>query len=82
MAAQAARIKGVASRVAGDPDILLMPQLESANVLYKAFVWSGRATVASIVVGARAPIILPSRSDSEKTKLYSLALAVYLASKQ
>jgi phosphate butyryltransferase len=79
MAQKAARIKGIKSQVAGRPDILMMPQLVSANVLYKSFVWNGQAQVASIVTGARAPIVLTSRSDSGLTRLYSIGLAVFLA---
>jgi len=78
---QAAEIKGLKSNVAGDPDILLLPELVAANVLYKSFVWCGSGKVASIVTGAKAPVVLTSRSDSEDTKFNSIALAIYLAGK-
>jgi phosphate butyryltransferase len=78
---KAAEIKGIKSSVAGDPDILLLPQLITANVLYKAFIWCSGGTTASIVAGAKVPIVLTSRSDSEETKLLSIGLALYLASK-
>lgn len=76
---RAAEIKGITSIVAGDADILLLPQLVTANVLYKSFVWCAKGVAASIISGARVPIVLPSRSDSEETKLLSIALAVYLS---
>lgn len=77
---KAAAIKEVGSPVAGDPDIVLLPEIVAANVLYKCLVWFARATVASVVIGAKVPIILPSRSDSEESKLLSVALAVHTAS--
>jgi phosphate butyryltransferase len=82
VSAKAAAVKGVKSAVAGDPDILLLPDLAAANVLYKCLVWFARTTLASIVVGAKAPIVITSRSDAEETRFLSLALAVYLAGKQ
>jgi len=77
---RAAGIKGVVSDVAGDPDIVLLPEIIAANVLYKCLVWLAQASGASIVVGAKVPIVLPSRSDSEESKFYSVALAVHVAS--
>jgi len=76
---KAAEAKGIASSVAGDPDIILLPELVTANVLYKSFVWCGNGKAASIVAGAEAPIVLTSRSDSEEIKLLSIALSVFLA---
>ncbi len=76
---KAAHTKGVPGIVAGHADIVLLPEIRAANVLYKSLVWFAGAAVASIVVGARAPIVLPSRSDSEATKLFSVALAVNVA---
>jgi phosphate butyryltransferase len=67
--------KSLDSRVAGDPDLLLMPDIEAGNVLYKALSYFANASVASIVAGASAPIVLTSRSDSEDTKLNSILLA-------
>jgi len=76
---KAAGIKGIAGTVAGDPDILLLPEIIAANVLYKCLVWFAHAITASIVVGAKVPIVLTSRSDSEECKLLSVALAVHAA---
>lgn len=78
---KAAEIKGVRDDVAGDPDIVLLPDIRSANVLYKCLAWFAHATIASIVVGANVPIVLTSRSDSEDTKLASVGLAVHVAAK-
>ena len=67
--------KGITGPVAGDADILLVPDIEAGNVLYKSFVFFANAKVASVVVGASAPIVLTSRADSEDTKLNSIMLA-------
>jgi phosphate butyryltransferase len=70
----AARRKGIKSELAGRADILVAPDIEAANILYKALVFFADAVEAGIVVGARAPIVLTSRADSARNKLYSLAL--------
>lgn len=75
----AALSKGLTSEVAGDCDVLLMPQIESGNVFYKALVFLGHAFVAGIIVGARRPIVLTSRVDSEQAKLNSIALAMLVS---
>ena len=67
--------KGIISPVAGDADLLLCPDLEAANILYKSFVLFAKAQCAAVIVGARAPIVLTSRADSDETKLNSIALA-------
>jgi phosphate butyryltransferase len=72
---EAADHKGIVSEVAGGADILLVPDIEAGNVLYKAIAFLGGALVAGVIIGAKAPIVLTSRSDSEKSKLYSIALA-------
>jgi len=72
---ESAQHKGIISEVAGDTDILLIPDIEVGNVLYKSLVWFARAKVASIVLGASAPIVLTSRSDSEESKFNSILLA-------
>lgn len=72
----AAGIKNIPGEVAGDPDVVLFPDIISANVLYKSLVWCARAKVAGIVVGAKVPIVLTSRSDSEEARLHSVALAM------
>lgn len=70
-----ARHKGIRSEVAGDTDLLLMPDIEVGNVLYKSLVFFAKADVASIILGAAVPIVLTSRSDSEKAKYDSILLA-------
>lgn len=72
---RSAEIKGVASAVSGAVDILLLPGLDAANVLYKSLTQFGGARSASVVVGARVPVVMTSRSDDEDTKLFSVALA-------
>ncbi len=76
---KAARIKGIASPVAGCADVLLVPDLESGNMLYKQLVYLAGADAAGVVLGARVPIILTSRADSVRIRLASCALAVVLA---
>lgn len=73
---EAAAIKGVKGDVAGDADILLMPNIEAGNVLYKALTYFSNSQNAGIILGAKAPIVLTSRADSDETKLNSIALAV------
>ncbi len=73
---EAAKHKGIQSEVAGDPDILLVPTIDVGNALYKSFIYFARANVAAMVSGAKSPIVLPSRSDDAKSKLYSLSLAL------
>jgi phosphate acetyltransferase len=72
----AARIKGLTSTVAGKADILIVPDLESGNMLAKELQYLGNARAAGIVMGARVPIILTSRADSAEMRLASCALAV------
>jgi len=67
--------KGIQSTVAGDADILLMPQIESGNVLYKSLSLFADSRIAAVVLGASAPIVLTSRADSESSKLNSIMLA-------
>ncbi|MBE2189123.1 MAG: bifunctional enoyl-CoA hydratase/phosphate acetyltransferase [Desulfobulbaceae bacterium] len=67
--------KGIESEVAGDADLLFAPNIEVANVLYKSFTYFANATVAAIILGASVPVVLTSRSDSDKSKLMSIALA-------
>ncbi len=72
---ESAKHKGIRSEVAGDTDLLLMPDIEVGNVLYKSLVFFAKANVASIILGATVPIVLTSRSDSEKAKFDSILLA-------
>jgi phosphotransacetylase len=71
--------KGIASAVAGSPDILIVPNLEAGNMLAKQMIYSGAADAAGIVLGAAVPIILTSRADSIRTRLASCAVAVLAA---
>lgn len=71
----AANIKGIVSPVAGNADILLVPNLESGNFLFKQMVYFMGATAAGIVLGAKVPIILTSRADSTEARVASCALA-------
>ncbi len=81
---EAADMKGIVSAVSGDPDILLVPDLEAGNMLAKQLSFLLNADAAGLVLGARVPIILSSRSDSVRTKLASCAVAkiVILAKRQ
>ena len=72
---ESAQLKGIKSEVAGDTDLLLMPDIEVGNVLYKSLVFFAQAKVASIILGAMVPIVLTSRSDSEQAKFDSILLA-------
>ncbi len=75
----AAKEKGIVSPVAGDADILMVPDLEAGNILAKELTFLGHARAAGIVLGARVPIILTSRADSPHTRLLSCAVAAKLA---
>jgi phosphotransacetylase len=76
---EAAAIKGIQSPVAGEADILLVPDLEAGNMLAKQLAYLSRADSAGIVLGARVPIILTSRADSAEARLASCAVAVAFA---
>jgi phosphate butyryltransferase len=77
---ESARIKGIKSEVAGYADVLITPDIEAGNVLAKAITYFAEGRMAGVVVGARCPLIVTSRSDSREAKLISLALGVMLAS--
>ncbi len=79
ISAEAAATKGIAGRVAGVADILVMPNIDAANVLYKALTGFAHARTAGIVAGAAVPVVLTSRSDSEESKLNSLRFALAAA---
>jgi phosphotransacetylase len=72
----AARVKGITSEVAGDPDILLAPDLEAGNILAKQLSFLANADSAGLALGARVPIILTSRADSVRSKIASCAVAM------
>ncbi len=75
----AARTKGILSDVAGDPDILLAPDLEAGNILAKQLTFLANADSAGLVLGARVPIILTSRADSVRSRIASCAVAMMAA---
>jgi len=74
-----AKTKGIYSKVAGDPDLLLVPDLQVGNILYKSLVYMAGAECAGAILGAQAPIILTSRSDSVFSRVASTAMAILLA---
>src|SRR5215203_4332986 len=76
---EAARIKGISSEVAGDPDILLAPDLEAGNMIAKQLTFLANADCAGLVLGARVPIILTSRADSVRARIASCAVAMLAA---
>lgn len=76
---EAAKIKGIESNVAGDADILVTPDIEAGNVLYKCIAYFVKTKMAAIIVGAKTPVILTSRADSHETKFLSIALAAATA---
>lgn len=74
MSKESAEHKGIISDVAGDADLLIMPNIEAGNILYKSFAYGG-AKLAAVVLGALVPVVLTSRSDTEESKLNSIILA-------
>jgi phosphotransacetylase len=76
---EAAAIKGIRSEVAGDADILVVPDLEAGNMLAKQLSFLANADAAGVVLGARVPIILTSRADTVRARMASCAVAVLLA---
>jgi phosphate acetyltransferase len=79
ISASAAKIKGIQSEVAGDADLLLAPDLNAGNILYKSFVYMAGAECAGVVLGATVPIVLTSRADSVVSRIASCGLASLLA---
>jgi phosphotransacetylase len=78
ISAEAARIKGIETPVAGRVDILIVPTIEAGNILYKSLVYLSGAIAGGIVMGTRAPIVLTSRADSAASRVMSAALASLL----
>jgi phosphotransacetylase len=76
---EAAKTKGIKSEVAGDPDILLAPDLEAGNILAKQLSFLANADSAGMVLGARVPVILTSRADSVRSRIASCAVAKLIA---
>ncbi|MCI0522646.1 MAG: bifunctional enoyl-CoA hydratase/phosphate acetyltransferase [Bacteroidales bacterium] len=79
---ESANHKGIRSDVAGDTDLLLMPDIEVGNVLYKSLVFFAHAKVAAVILGASAPIVLTSRSDSDQAKYDSILLAAAVSKQE
>lgn len=75
----AAALKGITSEVAGQADILVVPDLESGNILAKQLIYMGDAASAGIVLGAKVPVVLTSRADSRESRINSCAIALLLA---
>jgi phosphate butyryltransferase len=75
---KAAKMKNIKSQVAGHADILITPDVESGNILAKALAYFAKGRMAGVVVGAKCPIVMPSRSDPPQQKMMSLALGVCL----
>ena len=80
ISAEAGAMKGIVSPVAGDADILLVPDLEAGNMLAKELTFLANADAAGLVLGARVPIVLTSRADSVRARLASIAVAAIYAS--
>jgi phosphate butyryltransferase len=78
---EAAKIKKITSAVAGQADILVAPDIEAGNVLYKALSFFMKCHMAAIIVGAKAPVVLTSRADSHESKFFSISLAAAVAGK-
>ncbi|MCK5785889.1 MAG: bifunctional enoyl-CoA hydratase/phosphate acetyltransferase [Candidatus Sabulitectum sp.] len=76
------KIKKIESKVAGDADVVLMPDIEAANVLYKGLIFLANAELGAVIMGAKNPVILTSRADSAESKLCSLVLSGVVAAYQ
>ena len=79
---KAARHKGITGNVPGKADILIVPNIESGNMLVKSFVYFAGGKVAGVLVGASVPVVLTSRSDSDESKFNSIAVAVLMSGVQ
>jgi phosphate butyryltransferase len=81
LSAEAAQHKKINSPVAGKADILLLPNIEAANVMYKTLTYTTNSKSGGIIVGASAPVVLTSRADSPESKLNAIALAALVSGK-
>lgn len=79
---EAARHKGITGETPGQADVLIVPNIETGNILYKSLIYFAKASVGGIISGAKAPIVLTSRADTAESKLYSLGLAICTAQKK
>lgn len=82
LSSEAARLKGLDSKVAGKADLLLVSTIDVGNVLGKSFTYLGNAQSAGVILGAAIPVLVVSRADSSVSKLYSIALGKVLASQE
>ena len=71
--------KGITGQVAGNADILLLPNIEAANVMYKSLTYTAKTRSGGLLVGTSAPVILTSRADNFETKVNSIALGAVVA---
>ena len=78
---EAAKHKGIESRVAGNADILLVPEIEAGNMLNKAMEHFAHGKKAGVIMGAKVPVVLVSRATSAESKMYSIALGSLIAAK-
>lgn len=76
---KAAELKHITSEVAGEADLILAPDINGANILYKSLNFLGGATSAAVIMGAKVPIVLTSRGDTERSKFLSIALAAAIS---
>jgi len=81
IARHAAQVKGIAGPVAGQADILIVPNVEAGNIMAKAIQYFGHGRMAGLVVGARAPILISSRADVAETRFLSMAMAAIIVKK-
>jgi len=79
LSVEAAEHKGITGEVAGKADILLMPNIEAGNIMYKTLSYTTRSKSGAILVGTSAPVVLTSRNDSHETKMNAIALAALVA---
>lgn len=79
LSARAAEIKGVQSQVTGQVDLILAPDLNAGNMLFKSFIYAAKAECAGVVLGAKIPIVLTSRADSAYSRVASCALAALIS---
>ncbi len=81
LSARANQVKGLISPVGGDADICIVPNIETGNVFYKLLTILGNALVAGVILGAKVPVVLTSRADSENAKYLSIVTALSISQK-
>lgn len=82
ISAEAARIKGIRSEVSGDPDLIMLPDIEASNILYKGLIYLANGACAGTITGATVPIVLTSRADTVFSRLASVAISLRSARHQ